>query len=209
MNKYLLKSQYKATQTLLAECPKEPSSPEKDLARCYNAEEDTLDLAPRSPNFDTLPNEPATVAEWSRYRIAAGLVTRLSPVPLKSRRVGERCTLNLSRAETSSHSCDVEKEGVQAQVSSTSLDHGSKLRGPSPKSSREAEQCDVNIHTLTQSVCDGLVIMVTNWYTCQEFPNSSTPEGFPCRGVDVCYIWGSKSSRWHGVVVWRVVCQLK
>ncbi|GFU47519.1 uncharacterized protein TNCV_2000221 [Trichonephila clavipes] len=30
-----------------------------------------------------------------------------SPVPLKTRRVGQRCTLNLSRAETSSHWCGV------------------------------------------------------------------------------------------------------
>ncbi|GFU55960.1 hypothetical protein TNCV_3972001 [Trichonephila clavipes] len=30
----------------------------------------------------------ATVAEWSRYRIGAGLVTSSSPVPLKTRRVG-------------------------------------------------------------------------------------------------------------------------
>ncbi|GFU50145.1 uncharacterized protein TNCV_640571 [Trichonephila clavipes] len=57
-----------------------------------------------------------------------------SPVPLKIRRVGQRCTLNLSRAETSSRWCGVVvRRGVSAQVSSTSLDHGSKLRGPSPK----------------------------------------------------------------------------
>ncbi|GFX93603.1 uncharacterized protein TNCV_1587801 [Trichonephila clavipes] len=31
---------------------------------------------------------------------------------------------------------------------SSSLDHGSKLRGLSPKSSRVVEQCDVNIHSL-------------------------------------------------------------
>ncbi|GFW54004.1 uncharacterized protein TNCV_3828121 [Trichonephila clavipes] len=30
-----------------------------------------------------------------------------SPVPLKTRRVGQRCTLNLLRAETSSHWCGV------------------------------------------------------------------------------------------------------
>ncbi|GFU67099.1 uncharacterized protein TNCV_4969481 [Trichonephila clavipes] len=30
-----------------------------------------------------------------------------SPVPLKTRRVGQRCTLNLSRAETSYRWCDV------------------------------------------------------------------------------------------------------
>ncbi|GFU83074.1 uncharacterized protein TNCV_65441 [Trichonephila clavipes] len=49
----------------------------------------------------------AAVTEWSRYRIVAGLVTSLSPVPLKTRRVGQRFTLNLSRAETSSRWCGV------------------------------------------------------------------------------------------------------
>ncbi|GFS58766.1 uncharacterized protein TNCV_4270821 [Trichonephila clavipes] len=57
----------------------------------------------------------------------------LSPVPLKTHRVGQRYTLNLSRAEMSSHWCGSLERGVPAQVSSTSLDHGSKLRGPSPK----------------------------------------------------------------------------
>ncbi|GFY02881.1 uncharacterized protein TNCV_3507611 [Trichonephila clavipes] len=42
------------------------------------------------------------VAEWSRYRIEAGIVTNSSPVRLKTHRVGERYTLNLSRAQTSS-----------------------------------------------------------------------------------------------------------
>ncbi|GFV23458.1 uncharacterized protein TNCV_4781701 [Trichonephila clavipes] len=42
------------------------------------------------------------VAEWSRYRTVAGLVTSLSPVPLKTHHLGERCTLNLSRAQMSS-----------------------------------------------------------------------------------------------------------
>ncbi|GFT05660.1 tigger transposable element-derived protein 4 [Trichonephila clavipes] len=49
----------------------------------------------------------ATVAEWYRYRIVACLVTSLSPVPLKTHRVGQRCTLNLSKAETSSRWCGV------------------------------------------------------------------------------------------------------
>ncbi|GFV70715.1 transposable element Tcb2 transposase [Trichonephila clavipes] len=77
----------------------------------------------------------AAVAEWLRYRTVACFVTGSSPVPLKTRRVGQRCTLNLSRAETSSRWCGVvvRRGGVPAQVSSTSLDHGSKLRGPSPK----------------------------------------------------------------------------
>ncbi|GFV97337.1 uncharacterized protein TNCV_2038471 [Trichonephila clavipes] len=45
------------------------------------------------------------VAEWYRYRIVACLVTSSSPVPLNTRRVGQRCTLNLSRDETSSRWC--------------------------------------------------------------------------------------------------------
>ncbi|GFW66179.1 uncharacterized protein TNCV_1710781 [Trichonephila clavipes] len=49
----------------------------------------------------------AAVAEWYRYRTVACFVTGSSPVPLKTRRVGQRCTLNLSRAETSSRWCGV------------------------------------------------------------------------------------------------------
>ncbi|GFX26158.1 hypothetical protein TNCV_2959641 [Trichonephila clavipes] len=64
----------------------------------------------------------AAVAEWYGHRIVAGFVTSSSPVPLKTRRVGQRCTLNLSRAEMSS-------------------------RCP-----RAAEQCDVNLHSLTHAV---------------------------------------------------------
>ncbi|GFV60134.1 uncharacterized protein TNCV_3886521 [Trichonephila clavipes] len=93
----------------------------------------------------------AEVAEWYRYRTVACFVTSSSPVPLKTRGVGQRCALNLSRAETSSRWCGVVvREGVPAQVSSTSLDHGSKLRGPSPKSPRVAEQCDVNIQSINR-----------------------------------------------------------
>ncbi|GFT12654.1 hypothetical protein TNCV_5094301 [Trichonephila clavipes] len=41
-----------------------------------------------------------------------------SPVPLKTRRVGQRCALNLSRAETSSHGCGVvaRREGDSSGV---------------------------------------------------------------------------------------------
>ncbi|GFX14820.1 uncharacterized protein TNCV_1485631 [Trichonephila clavipes] len=72
----------------------------------------------------------AAVAEWYRYQIMACLVTRSSPVPPKTRRVGQRCTLNLSRAETSSRLCGVL---VRRGGASSKLDHGSKLRGPLPK----------------------------------------------------------------------------
>ncbi|GFU68616.1 uncharacterized protein TNCV_4741381 [Trichonephila clavipes] len=49
----------------------------------------------------------AAVGKWYRYQTVACLVTSSSPVPLKTCRVGQRCTLNLSRAETSSHWCGV------------------------------------------------------------------------------------------------------
>ncbi|GFW15571.1 mariner Mos1 transposase [Trichonephila clavipes] len=57
-------------------------------------------------------------------RLPSGHIWRvmsLNPVPLRTRHVEEQCTLNLSRAQTSSR-------GVPAQVPSSSLDHGSKLR---------------------------------------------------------------------------------
>ncbi|GFU44498.1 uncharacterized protein TNCV_1506201 [Trichonephila clavipes] len=60
----------------------------------------------RSGDF-SLKDEVAAVAEWYRYRTVACFVTGSSPVPLKTRRVGQRCTLNLSRAETSSRWCGV------------------------------------------------------------------------------------------------------
>ncbi|GFX42646.1 uncharacterized protein TNCV_2689461 [Trichonephila clavipes] len=49
----------------------------------------------------------AGVAEWYRYQIMACLVMSSSPVSLKTRYVGQRCMLNLSRAETSSRWCGV------------------------------------------------------------------------------------------------------
>ncbi|GFX72621.1 uncharacterized protein TNCV_4062171 [Trichonephila clavipes] len=62
----------------------------------------------------------AAVAEWYRYRIVACLVTSSSPVPLKTRRIGQRCTLNLSRAETSSRWCEV---GVRRGGASSGVVH--------------------------------------------------------------------------------------
>ncbi|GFV93981.1 uncharacterized protein TNCV_3573341 [Trichonephila clavipes] len=61
-------------------------------------------------------NELAAVAEWYMYRTVACFVMGSSPVPLKTRHVGQRCTLNLSRAETSSRWCGVVvRRGVPAQ----------------------------------------------------------------------------------------------
>ncbi|GFX34582.1 uncharacterized protein TNCV_3658201 [Trichonephila clavipes] len=58
-----------------------------------------------------------------------------SRVRLKIHRVRERCTLNLLRAQMFSRWCGlvVRRGGVQAQTTSLSLDHGSKLRNSSPK----------------------------------------------------------------------------
>ncbi|GFV03566.1 uncharacterized protein TNCV_5061071 [Trichonephila clavipes] len=58
-------------------------------------------------NTTEVQRSVAAVAEWYRYRIVACLVTSSIPVPLKTRRVGQRCTLNLSRVETSSRWCGV------------------------------------------------------------------------------------------------------
>ncbi|GFX03451.1 uncharacterized protein TNCV_4634631 [Trichonephila clavipes] len=65
--------------------------------------------APQGPRSRILiwAQSLAAVAEWYRYRIVACLVTSSSPVPLKTRRVGQRCTLNLSRADMSSRWCGV------------------------------------------------------------------------------------------------------
>ncbi|GFT61825.1 hypothetical protein TNCV_5036671 [Trichonephila clavipes] len=66
----------------------------------------------------------AAVAEWYRYRTVACLVTCSAPVPQKTRRVGQRCMLNLLRAETCPSGVAV-RRGVPGLMSSTSLDHGS------------------------------------------------------------------------------------
>ncbi|GFV62763.1 uncharacterized protein TNCV_2462681 [Trichonephila clavipes] len=58
-------------------------------------------------NITLSHSQVVAVPEWYRYRIVAGVVTSSSPVPLKTHRVGQRCTLNLSRAQTSSRWCGV------------------------------------------------------------------------------------------------------
>ncbi|GFV73236.1 uncharacterized protein TNCV_4197211 [Trichonephila clavipes] len=75
------------------------------------------------------------VAEWYRYRIVACLVTSSSPVPPKTRRVGQRCALNLSRAEMSSRWCGVvvKRSGCQLRRRPRHFTMVQKLRGPSPK----------------------------------------------------------------------------
>ncbi|GFX95015.1 uncharacterized protein TNCV_3046471 [Trichonephila clavipes] len=79
----------------------------------------------------------------------ASLVTSSSPVPLKTCYGGQRCTLNLSRAETSSRWCGVVvREGYQLRcVHVTSL--WFKITWSIAKGPRVAEQCDVNVQSIT------------------------------------------------------------
>ncbi|GFT96879.1 uncharacterized protein TNCV_1934311 [Trichonephila clavipes] len=72
-----------------------------------------------------------------------------SSVPLKTRRVGQRCTLNLSRAETSSLCCGVvvRRGGISSGVVHVTSPL-SKITWSVGKSPHVAEQCDVNIHSL-------------------------------------------------------------
>ncbi|GFT97482.1 uncharacterized protein TNCV_386641 [Trichonephila clavipes] len=77
-----------------------------------------------------------------------------SPVSLKTRRERQRCTLNLSIAETSSGWCGVV---VKRSSSSSGFAHVTwtwfKITWSVTKSCRVAEQCDVNMHSLTRAPC--------------------------------------------------------
>ncbi|GFW92150.1 uncharacterized protein TNCV_3540361 [Trichonephila clavipes] len=82
-----------------------------------------------------------------------------SPIPLKTRLVGQRCTFNLSRAETSSRWCAVV---VRRKGASSGVHHvpcpWSKITWSVAKSPRVAEQCEVNNHSLTQHVKDTYIL---------------------------------------------------
>ncbi|GFX08595.1 uncharacterized protein TNCV_4170941 [Trichonephila clavipes] len=78
-------------------------------------------------------------------------VTSSSLVPLKIRRVGERCIENLSRAQTSSRGCGVvvRRGGCQLRCHPrhlTMVENGEVHRKKRPQ---RTEQHDVNIHSLT------------------------------------------------------------
>ncbi|GFU68264.1 uncharacterized protein TNCV_1717051 [Trichonephila clavipes] len=75
-----------------------------------------------------------------------------SPVPLKTCRVGQRCTLNLSTAETPSRWCGVivRRRGCHLRCRPRHLTMVQNYVIRRQKSSL-AKQCDVNIHSLTKS----------------------------------------------------------
>ncbi|GFV92063.1 hypothetical protein TNCV_1894991 [Trichonephila clavipes] len=64
----------------------------------------THELAPPSPNYHTTEGCGSPVFKVSDHDRH---VMSLSPVPLKTRHVGQRFTFNLSRAQTFSRSCGV------------------------------------------------------------------------------------------------------
>ncbi|GFX77990.1 uncharacterized protein TNCV_971451 [Trichonephila clavipes] len=100
----------------------------KQWLDCNNTDRKPLTI---TTQLQLVFSSEAAVAQWAWH---GRHVISSSPVPLKNLRVGQRCAFYLSRAETSSRWCGVVvTRGVLAQVSSASLDHGSKLRGPSPK----------------------------------------------------------------------------
>ncbi|GFW81241.1 uncharacterized protein TNCV_375891 [Trichonephila clavipes] len=57
--------------------------------------------------FDSVPAHKGCGSPVVKVSNHGRHVMRSIPVPLKTRRVGQRCTLNLSRAETSSRWCGV------------------------------------------------------------------------------------------------------
>ncbi|GFU73557.1 uncharacterized protein TNCV_3359971 [Trichonephila clavipes] len=103
----------------------------------------------------------AAVAEWSKYRIVAGLVTSSSPVVLKTRRVGQRCILNLSRAQTSSRWFGVEKLGGCGSTVVKVSDHGRHVRSLIPvplKTHRVGERFTLNLSRAeTSSRCENFI----------------------------------------------------
>ncbi|GFY15759.1 uncharacterized protein TNCV_1284041 [Trichonephila clavipes] len=80
------------------------------------------------------------------YLLISKGVMSSSPVPLKTHRERERCTLNLLRAQTSS--CWNGVVVKRGQLKYRPRQPWFKITRSISKSPRVAEQCDVNIHSL-------------------------------------------------------------
>ncbi|GFX54473.1 uncharacterized protein TNCV_1586581 [Trichonephila clavipes] len=105
---------------------------------------------PNTNNSLSVSKDTAAVPEWYRHPDRGWLCrTSSSPVPLKTRRVGQRCTLNLS-SETSSLWCDVvvRRGGAELRCRPRHLTMVQNAWSIA-KSPRAAEQCNVNLHSLT------------------------------------------------------------
>ncbi|GFW62957.1 uncharacterized protein TNCV_4453051 [Trichonephila clavipes] len=84
-----------------------PFAPEEYVEKLQARMEEMHHLSRERIGMASEKKKVAAVAEWYRYQTVACFVTGSNPVPLKTCRVGQRCTLNLSRAETSSRWCGV------------------------------------------------------------------------------------------------------
>ncbi|GFV64246.1 hypothetical protein TNCV_3000111 [Trichonephila clavipes] len=109
----------------LALCHDEFRGPRSDLCRSggIGNNNNILHCMSRFKVLSLCGQGNGLVAEFERVMVSS-----------KTRRLWKRCTLNLSRAQTSSRWCDVVvgREGTRAQVSSSSLDRSSKQRDLSP-----------------------------------------------------------------------------
>ncbi|GFX06659.1 uncharacterized protein TNCV_382551 [Trichonephila clavipes] len=152
-------------------------TPHKSLNSCrgFVSESDLL-CASEAEIFEGLSDQG--VIQWYRYRTVACFVTGSSPVPLKTRRVGQRCTLNLSRAETSSRWCGVivRRGGCQLRCRPRPW---FKITWSVAKSPRVAEHCDVNIQSINQPQPNdfpSIPSASTSSYTTQAniFPSTSS-----------------------------------
>ncbi|GBN65780.1 hypothetical protein AVEN_17838-1 [Araneus ventricosus] len=96
-----------------------------------------------------------------RPRLGAGGFQIRHPIPLKIRRVWGPLHAKSYVAAKRSPAAVARKfgEGVPAQVSSSSSDRGSNLRGPSQNSPRVASKRDVNITKLNQ-IGEGMIDFV-------------------------------------------------
>ncbi|GFT17090.1 uncharacterized protein TNCV_4738221 [Trichonephila clavipes] len=95
-------------------------------------------------NFQGCGSPVVKVSDHGRHVMSS------SPVPLKTRRGGQRCTLNLSRAQTSSRWCGVvvRERGCQLRCRPR---HLTMVQNYVVRRPRVTEQCDVNIHSLTRN----------------------------------------------------------
>ncbi|GFU65107.1 hypothetical protein TNCV_3617061 [Trichonephila clavipes] len=127
----------------------------------------------------------AAVAEWYRYRTVASFVTGSSSVPLKTRRVGQRCTLNLSRAETSSL-------GVRFEQPMRAISSPAKIQS-------ESEHSDLT-HATTNHQGHGT--FQNNWLDQSEAFYSPAWK-FHCRSTSTFQIWNGGSLREPYARLWR------
>ncbi|GFW26169.1 hypothetical protein TNCV_3396651 [Trichonephila clavipes] len=105
----------------------------------------------------------------------------LSPVPLKTRRVGERCTINISRAQTSSRWCGVVvRRRADSSGVASSLGHGyvkSLVYADKPQTLDHLED---NIHRVIADIrLQMLEKVIENWTSRLDYIRASHGSPIP------------------------------